>query len=189
MYYRQGSDLATRLEPADREVVVIQDCCPPTEAAIEGISRFDLLTRTSDAVVLLRVSAVAAHMTPDRDWINSTVTADVDTVLKGGDRGLVSGALIVFEVDEGTLVQGDIRIVARRTWAVPLEEGATYLAFLERKKDGGFRPLAPSHTFAPVGDSYRPLIAHSDFSLPVDKAGEEIRRSSMLPRLDFGARQ
>jgi hypothetical protein len=91
MYYRQGSDLTMRLEPADREVVVIQDCCPPDEAAIEGLSRFDLLTRTSDAVVLLRVTKVAAYMTPARDWINSTVTADIDTVLKGGAGELVSG--------------------------------------------------------------------------------------------------
>lgn len=189
MYYRQGSDLTAHLEPADRDVVIVQDCCPPAQAAVEGLSRFDLLTRTSDSVVLLRVTALAAHMTPDRDWINSTVTADIDMVFKAGDRELVSGERIVFEVEEGTLLQAGTRIVARRTWAVPLEERATYLAFFERDKDGRFRSLSPSHTFVAMGDAYRPLIANSDFSLPVDKASEEILRSSMLPRLDFGERQ
>lgn len=128
-------------------------------------------------------------MTPDRDWINSTVTADIDTVLKTGDRELVNGERMVFEIEEGTLLQADTRIVARRTWAVPPEEGATYLAFLERDNDGRFQPLAPSHTFVAIGDAYRTLIAQNDFSVPVDNAIEEIRRSSTLPNLDFGARQ
>jgi hypothetical protein len=188
MYYKRGVDLTARLEPADQEVFVEWDCCPPDSGAIEGLSHFDLLTRTSDAVVLVRIARLEGSLTQRRDWITSTVAADVQAVLKADDLGPANGERIVFEIEEGVTRLGDTLVVARRTWAVPVEEGSTYLVFLRREIGGGFRQLSPGRTFVAVGSSYRPLLKHSDFSISVEQASEEILRSSALPNLRFGER-
>jgi hypothetical protein len=186
MVYSKGRDLLTRLDPADRDVELVQDCCPPTTGVVAGLSRFQLLTQMSDVVASVRVVGLEGSLTDSRDWVTSTVSGYVEEVLKADALGPVPGERLFLEYGEGAVALGERTIRSRRTWAAPLEEGAVYLVFLTRGQNGELLDLEPSNVFSVVSDSYRSLVIDSEFATPAAIVRQEIADSAPKGKLRFG---
>jgi hypothetical protein len=189
MYYRRGTPIPDRLEAADREVLLVQDCCPPSQGAVDGLSHMQFLTRMLDVAAVVRVIRIDASLNPARDWIGSDVTVEIEEVLKGDNRGPVSGQRLTLRYEEGAAMVGQTRIIARRTWARPIQAGESYLVFLERAAEVAFLPLEPTLTFETAGAMFRPLLASTSLVVPTATAREEIRLSAALPKPSFGGPQ
>lgn len=189
LFYTRGESILDRLDPTDRHVEIVLDCCPPTTGTIAGLTWLELLTQGSDVVATIRVESITGALNEARDWVRSTVAADVEEVLKSDAPKLSPGVRLSLRYDQGTVTVGGKRITARRLWTVPLEEGKVYLAFFTRVWDGTLSPLEPGSTLTVVAGNYRPLLVESSIAISVPAALEEIAQAATRPTLRFRGRR
>lgn len=188
LFYTKGESVFDRLDPADRHVEIILDCCPPTTGTIAGLTYLEWLTQASDVVATIRVESITGALNEARDWVQSRVAANVEEVLKSDAPNLSGGARLSLHYDQGTVAVGGKRITARRLWTMPLKEGMVYLAFFTRAWDGTLSPLEPGSTLTAAAGSYRPLLTETSIAIPVPAALQEIAEAATRPTLRFRER-
>ena len=134
---KPGVALTSRLEPEDQIVEVIMGGVPFVGGFRndEPEREIQIFTSTAAAVAVIEVtkeeSAFASLTGGDEDWIRTTLTADVRSVLKDTTGQLVEGGLIEIQQTGGEVVLADgRRIIARDGLARLARAGGTYLAVL-----------------------------------------------------------
>jgi hypothetical protein len=110
----RGKRLADLVRDTDRELVIedhltIADKAPPNE----GYSLAHWKTVFSDVVLVVRVSQVQSALTPEQDWITTTVRATAQEVLKNSTAAeLRQGTQLKFKLDGGEILLGRTRVHA-----------------------------------------------------------------------------
>lgn len=138
---RTGVAITSRLEPEDRVVEVIRRSRPFYDLPSDPETEIRFFT-AMPAVAVIRVekreSAFSGTAVPTsdfyspEDWIKTTLTAEVQSVVKDTTGQLVGGGLIEITESGGEVVLGDgRRIIARDTLFRPTKVGGTYLAVLD----------------------------------------------------------
>jgi hypothetical protein len=156
--------LLTRRQPllaylkADDRHVVIESALPRPQklGPAAGETGAHHLTSAYDVVLVVHVQKVSGvpmklMTTPptaseyklwyapapesEADVIGSTVTARIETVVKGG-RGIEPGSAITFEEEHGTALIRGVTVEYRIPWLQPLVAGRRYLFFANFTEDG-----------------------------------------------------
>jgi len=135
---RRGVPLVALVGPGSgAEVVVEKDQAPPL--FIEPPSSADRLqwmAKQTPYVLVVSVEAAITSLTPDRDWVETTVLMRVEEVLKHADVPVERGQTITFVQDGGNITLGQTVVRARVSWADNFEQGARYLVFADGPVDG-----------------------------------------------------
>lgn len=136
--YQRRVDLRTRIDPKATAVTIVQK--GPEGFRVEapdGMDFEEFMTRLHEAAALVTIVRKEGHLTPEADWINSNVTAQVLDVLKPDLRGSIAqNGQMTFVETGGDMQIGITRVSAILEWAEPLQVGATYLVFMHKTRDG-----------------------------------------------------
>ena len=182
---RAGQSIASRIPPGATSVVVIDATPAPFTMPIpEGMSRLEYETRLHDAVGIVRIEGRHGELTPEGDFILSTLDAVVVEVLKPAAGGqLVPGQQkVTLRVIGGVTTVGNVTVTAKSASVEPVQPGDTYLMFLVLDSEGFLRP-SPDAQFKVAGSSLWPLDSRGHRGMP-DSLSEMvagIRRFKDLP--------
>jgi hypothetical protein len=137
-----GVSITPRLEPGDALVEVVRSDRSfidfhnkDAEQEVESL----MTTASAVAVVVITRKESAFHsIVEPEDWIRTTLTAEVKTVLKDPTGQLTDGGLIEIQESGGEVVLPDgRRIIARSEYNRLSKVGGTYLAALALDKATG----------------------------------------------------
>ena len=180
-------------------VEILKDAPPDLGITLDAEEEIEGLTRRSDAVAIVRVvdkrSAFTTESSPPHrvpgDWIKSTVTVSVLTVLKDPGARLTEGGSVSFLEDGGELVVADRRVIAGNAYEVPTRIGETYLMFFWLSKDA-LQSLGPSWTFRVTGQNLQRLRTDFDPQRELDSKTLEwaelrVRAKAHLPKPEGAA--
>lgn len=135
--HRVGSPLADLIPPGQKEITVQKDQSPPgIVQPPAGMGQLEWMTSVSNAVFVIRVSGLSPRLTPQRDWITTTVAAEIESIIKISAAADVRiGSAISFEQDGGDLAINGTSVHARLHWTDPFNTGKRYLIFAGRSGD------------------------------------------------------
>lgn len=192
--FRPGVPILSQVRPDERVVEILKDAPPDVGITPDAEGEIEALTRMADAVAIVRVvdkrSAFTTQNSPPYrvpgDWISSTVTATVMTVLKDPGTHLAVGGSVSFPEDGGELVVDDRRVLARNSYELPTRSGDTYLIFFWLNEDA-LQSLGPSWTFRLDGQKLQRLRTdvHPEWELDtktLEWAESRVRAKSHLPK-------
>lgn len=129
---RRGTPLASLVKPGQSTLVVEKDQSPPL--AVEpppGVGQLEWLTSLAPVVLIVQVEKIVPALTPAGDWIESTVHAPVEEVLKSAPLTLSPGPAIRFRQDGGRMRIAGTDVRAVLPWTDSFEAGERYLIFAE----------------------------------------------------------
>lgn len=129
--YAKGRSLIAELKQTDKVLEVQLTSSGPTPAPRpDGMSRAEYLTRYADLVALVHIEQKAGQLTPEEDWINTTVSARITRLLKNQTSvPLIDGHILSFEMYGGEIEHEGRKIVASQSWVQPIDLNKTYLIF------------------------------------------------------------
>jgi hypothetical protein len=133
----KGRPLFSLIKPGQTQLIVEKDqAAPHYVEPPPGVSQLEWLTSVAPVVAVIRVDAMDPRLTADHDWIEPTVRARVEDVLKkpAGDP-LAVGDFITFTQDGGEIHVRGVHIKAQLPWADSFREGGQYLVFAQRRKE------------------------------------------------------
>lgn len=185
--YQEGVDVASRVPSAVRSVTIEMEQWKGFSIAPEAEDSYaEMWTRFSDAVALVQISRKTGAFTAARDWIVSVVDARIIEVLKPAAKGFLSTGqeLVSFRAHGGVARLGDVTVTAISTLYDQVEEGRTYLLFLNEAQG---RPWAfGGGQLEVVNGSLRSLGVEDDgtaFAGSAEVQFDLIRRARNPPQL------
>lgn len=152
------------------------------EREIEGI------TRQAVAVAVVRVVDRQSRLTDVGDYVRSTVTVQVQSVLKDEAAQLVEGGSVSFFEFGGEVILDGRRVIVFHTHVRRMLVGRTYLVPFGFT-NGHLEPLNPTATFELDGQTMKRQRTDADqHAWPLDKktpawAIEQVRAKAHLPRM------
>jgi hypothetical protein len=183
--HRSGKPLEALVRPGERTLVVEKDQSPPLIVEPPpGVGQLEWLTSLSPVVLIVAVEQVLPRLTPKKDWVEATVYASVEDVLKSVPQTIAPGQAIRFRQDGGTIHIGATTIHAVLPWAESFHVGRRYLIFAD--------PTSEEDVFA-VEATTAALVTEADQALmplarkgkattargvPIETAIERIRRAA-----------
>jgi hypothetical protein len=182
--------IASRLLPSDSQVemwIASDESFASAESGTAAAS-LERKTRNADFVAIVQVSAVSGRLNTKADWIKSSISARIDTVLKNSSVSpQQTGGTIVFEVDGGEVTIGKARVRGVNEREFPMEVSHRYLCFFIEHE--GRLITDAMHTFDVTTERlerlyHRPL-GEVDGTLE-DWAKGEISAKAGLPKLRPG---
>ena len=173
MEYGPGTTIVSLLQRDDTVLELMLDGSntfdgkPDPDIEIREIAQF------ADAVVVLRVTTKEGAITADGAIIESTITADIQEVLKDATGKLAAGTSVSFKALGGSLMIGQQRVVLTyRAWR-PTEVGATYLAALGYVKATDEFRLFQGQSFEVKGQAIRRLRVSASPKWTLDRQSLE----------------
>lgn len=131
VHRRTGVPITSLLRSSEKRLTVLLNKSPsiPAEPP-DGMSQAEWLTQGADVVMRARIESTEATLTPDQDWIKTSIHAKVLQVLKStGPRSFFEGQEISFLEEGGDLDLGGRQIEATVEWADRFQVGREYLIF------------------------------------------------------------
>jgi hypothetical protein len=150
---------------------------------LPGTSKAAMLTRRVDAVIIARVESRLSMLTPDEDWIDTSVQIKILQVFKStGRRSFNVGQEVSFMEEGGSLNLEGRQIDAIVKWASRFEVGKEYLIFTEVNSNNEL-VVGPVNTYEIVpGGSLRSLLktrqSDSITESPLNSVLEDIRHNA-----------
>lgn len=127
---RPGIRLVDHLQAEDSDLRVIGTTIDPPLLVLpaSGMSDIDWAVSTASAVVVVRAREVRAQLTPRETWVQSSITAEVTSVVKSSEPISV-GTRVILEQDCGVIKHDGKRLTAVVPWLTPIEVNKDYLLF------------------------------------------------------------
>ena len=142
---KKGEPIEERILPTDQQLLVVADTDPPLEVSPpDGTTEVQWLTQLSPIVAIIEVKQLKPWLTEDRDWIKSTVTAEVIEVIKGD---LTTGQTVTFDVDGGEMMIKGTKVRGEVSWKKSFRKNAQYLVFTGWKESAPARVLGAPYGF------------------------------------------
>jgi len=128
---RPHTPLTDLLKPGQKELIVEKhDGQGLTGRGPAGMSQLEWLTSVSPYVFVMRVSDLKPRYVDENSWLETTVTAQADAVLKDSPAYPIDVTRpLEFEHDGGVIVAQGATIRAELGWADQFERGGRYLVF------------------------------------------------------------
>jgi hypothetical protein len=148
--------ILSQLRPEDQVLEVVSggssfvDGHDIPEVEIAGI------TMSADAVALLCVTAKEGALTKDGKYVRSTVTVEIEDILKDATRHLVAGQTTIIEPG-GSVLIGKQQIIAYQLRIASTEVGHRYLAALALNMDTGEWFIERTSSFEVKGQTIKRL--------------------------------
>jgi hypothetical protein len=171
---RRGVPITSLLRPEDTQLIIVSARMNPPLSAEppRGTSTAAWKTRLSKGVIIARVESRLSELTPDKDWIETSVQIKVLQVLKpAGLQSFNVGQELSFIEQGGSLNLEGRQIKAIVRWASEFEVGKEYLIFARALPNN---ELAIGPTFA-----YEILPGSSLRSLNKARPSDGITESSL----------
>lgn len=185
---KPGVPIASQLEPGDRVVEVVTGGRPFVDGSDNAAEEIEAITRRAAAIAVVRVTGKESQLSAGGDWVDSTVTADVQSVLKDETGLLAEGGTTSFPEFGGEITLDGRRVIVHAPYRRQMAVGRTYLVpFVLR--DGSLRTMSATATFELDGQTMRRQRAdaeHHGWALdakPADWAIQRVRAKAHLPRL------
>lgn len=127
---RAGIRLVDHLQPTDADLRVIGTMIDPPLLVLPGPGRsgVDWLNSLSESVVVVRAKEVRSQLTPAETWVQSSITAEVTSVVKSSQPVSV-GMMVTLEQNCGVIDVAGKRLTALVPWLTPIEVNKDYLLF------------------------------------------------------------
>ena len=165
LFYQYHVSIASRLLPTDKVIEV-----PLGLTGFDGHRdperELDQLTAIFAAVAVITVRDRQSAWTDTGDWILTTLTADVQEVLKDTTGKLVAGNLVPITESGGEMIVGPTRVVAFVPTVHPIEIGRTYLAFLTAQNG---LMISHANSFEITGDAIKRLRTDAQAEWTLDR--------------------
>ena len=131
---QRGRPITDVLQPTD-EVVEIVEWQPAGVPPLppQGRTQLQQMTFEASAVFVVTVDSVTGTVSPEGDWIESSVVAAVSEVLKNSEPPSQPGHLLTFGATGGEIAIGSQKIRASLPESVPFKTGRSYLVFLPER--------------------------------------------------------
>ena len=184
---RIGVPIASQLRPEDRVVEVVTGGTPFVDGGTDAEREIEGITRQAVAVAVVRVMDKQSRLTDVGDYIRSTVTVQVQSVLKDEGTHLVEGGSVSFSEFGGEVMIDGRRVIVFHTHVRPMLVGRTYLIPFG-VTNGNLESLDPTATFELDGQTLKRQRADVDqHAWPLDKKTpawviEQVRAKAHLPR-------
>lgn len=184
---RIGVPIASQLRAEDRVVEVVNSSTPFVDGGTNAEREIEGITRQAVAVAVIRVVGRESRLTDTGDFVESTITVQVQSVIKDESAHLSEGGLISFSEFGGEVTLDGKRVIVFHTHVRPMLVGRTYLVpfgFMS----GNLEPLNPTVTFELDGQTMKRQRTDADqHAWPLDKrtptwAIEQVRAKAHLPR-------
>lgn len=182
-----GVPIATLLRPDDRVVEVVVGGIPFVDGYIDAEREIEAITRRAVAVAVVRVVDKQSRLSDGGDAVHSTLTVDVQSVLKDEEARLVEGGSMSFSEFGGEAIVDGRRVIVSNTYVKPMLVGRTYLVpFVVA--EGGLVPMDPTFTFELDNQNLKRQRTDADkHDWGLDKktpgwAIERVRAKAHLPR-------
>jgi hypothetical protein len=135
-YFQQHSSLLSQLQAEDKDVEVTRLGSIPFVFLQGNTTEIESATKASELVAVVRISSKVSALTPGGDWLTSTVSGTVLTILKDVSGEIRPGGKIVFAEDGGEMQVGAQTVRAVNSWVAPTNAGRDYLVFLSATPEG-----------------------------------------------------
>lgn len=155
---QKDKPLELLIRPGQRLLVVEKDQSPPhiIQPYPSSIGQLEWFAKRAPTALIIRVENLVPRLTPSRDWIDSTVHATVEKVLKFTSAVVSPGQAIQFKQDGGEMVVRGTLIRAVLPYADLFEPRQRYLVFAEPSKDNdGTYLIEPMMSFLLAGPEPR----------------------------------
>ena len=135
---KKGTPIAALAKAGQKSLLVLKDQAPPLSVEPPPSTRqLEWVTSVLPTALVVRVTTVEPHLTAGTDWIESTVTATVEQVLKTpATLPLVQGQSVQFTQDGGDMDLSGVQIHAVLPWADGFNPQSEYLIFANATDDG-----------------------------------------------------
>ena len=162
-------------------VTIQKDQSPPS--GIEpspGVGVLEWWTSLAPLVFIVKVDRMQPALTANGDWIETTVTASVEEVIKKpADEPLALHDRVEFVQDGGELIITGVPVRAVLPWAAHFEHGQRYLLFTYKPTGNKFFVSAQSTFKIDDNDLLQPLankgVAHREAGVTKQAATQRIR--------------
>jgi hypothetical protein len=133
VHQQRGVPIKSLLRPGDTQLTIVFARFPPLLVEPPpGTSKAAWKTRRADAVIIGRVESRLSKLTPDEDWIDTSVQLKILQILKStGPRPFNVGQEVSFIEKGGSLNIEGRQIDAIVEWASRFEVGKEYLIFTD----------------------------------------------------------
>ena len=182
-----GTTIYSLLQKDDKVLELTLDGSNTLDGNADADVEIQQITQFADAVVVLRVTAKQGAITDDGALIDSTITANIEEVLKDATGKLATGTALSFKALGGSVMVGTQRvIVTYKAWR-QTEVGATYLAALGYSTQTDSFRLYPSQSFEVKGSSLVRMRTNAPPTWVLDKqsidwAKERVKKNAHLRR-------
>lgn len=174
---QKGIPIASLLEPGETRLVIVLNRSVHLADPPPGMSEVEWITQLADVVMRVRVESRESKLTPDQDWIKTSVRTKILQVLKPtGRRSFDVGQEASFLEEGGSLDLQGRQIDAIIEWADRFEVGKEYLIFAMLDSANDLLVGASSSYEIVSGTAFR--------SLSKDRRVDSISKSSVNNVLD-----